>query len=124
MRTLLATLGLPTTALALALATGACGSTANGASSGDDGGTSSGGGGVCSQCASTSDCASGESCVQLGGDNYCAPACSGSCGSGASCTGATTFDGQSAQVCVPAGECAGGNDGGTGSSSGTASSSG
>src|SRR5258708_35675435 len=80
MRTLLATLGLPTTALALALATGACGSTANGASSGDDGGTSSGGGGVCSQCASTSDCASGESCVQLGGDNYCAPACSGSCG--------------------------------------------
>jgi hypothetical protein len=66
-----------------------------------------------------SDCASGEACVQLGGDTYCAATCSGSCDTGATCTGVTTFDGQSGQACVPAGECGAG--GGSGSSSGGSS---
>jgi hypothetical protein len=114
-----------------ALLGGACGASNSGDSFGDDGGSSggssSGAGGSCSQCAAASDCAGGEQCVQLAGDTYCATACNsgGSCDNGASCANVTTFDGQSTQACVPAGECSGGSGGGDaggGSSSGTSSS--
>lgn len=99
----------------VALVGAACGGSSNDATTagGDDAGGGSSGGGPCQQCVAASDCASGEACVQLGGDTYCAATCSGSCDNGAACTAVTTFDGQSVQACVPADACGSGSSGGS-----------
>jgi hypothetical protein len=130
MRASLVTIGL---CVLVAVSTGCGSSNGNGDTAGnagtDDGGTV---GASCQQCASASDCATGEQCVQLGGDNYCAASCDtggAACASGATCSPATTFDGNSTQVCVPSDDCSGGSSGsgsgsggsGSGSSSGASS---
>jgi hypothetical protein len=86
-----------------------------GRAAGDDASTSASGeaGGVCSSCLSGSDCASGSACVQIAGDSYCLPTCSGSCGGG-TCASESDYAGNQVSVCVPSsGPCAAGSDAGT-----------
>lgn len=62
----------------------------------------------CPPCVSDADCA-GATCVQVGGDSYCAPACSttGACDAGRSCAVVTTVAAEQASVCLPpTGACA------------------
>ncbi len=94
--------------LALTVLFGALGCARDGLT--DDGGTDASllDGGSCATCVTGSDCSDGTQCVQLGVNSYCMAVCAsdGSCASSeASCIAATTFDGQSTQVCVPSTSC-------------------
>jgi hypothetical protein len=55
----------------------------------------------CTQCTTTSECGSGESCAQFGGDSFCVKDCNpGMCASGEACVPLSTQEGQQAEVCV------------------------
>jgi hypothetical protein len=79
---------------------------ANGAGSvGGGGGNSDGSGSMttsCTACVDSSACTSG-SCVQFGGDSYCAPPChsDADCGSGMQCVLLTSTDAMETQSCIP-----------------------
>jgi hypothetical protein len=86
---------------------------------GDDGGnTGDGGAGVCNQCGTSQDCASGQVCAKFPGDNYCIESCDNgqACSGGATCMAGGDYAGNPVNGCVPTGECAGsqGDDGGGG----------
>jgi hypothetical protein len=57
----------------------------------------------CVPCASSTECMSGWSCAQFGGDSYCAPMCAaGQCSSSArSCATLSSVEGDQQDVCVP-----------------------
>lgn len=64
--------------------------------------------GACVACVTDKDCAGG-SCVQLGGDAYCARACpaNGACSGGATCAAVSSVSGDPVSVCAPTtGACA------------------
>lgn len=59
-------------------------------------------GAACQPCVIDSDCNGGGVCAQLGGDSYCAKTCASSsaCASGDTCTSATSISGDQVSVCV------------------------
>jgi hypothetical protein len=63
----------------------------------------------CPPCVSDTDCSNGAVCSQVGGDNYCTPACpnGNECASDRSCVSVMTSSGQQANVCaMTSGMCA------------------